>query len=115
MSDLVTYEFINPSDAIVFDAASDEVAALAALVVGCGQCSARRTDAGRNDLVIGFAMFGGDGGYAQAYGRSIAEGFQALAADVVSACHSFRIANGERTSLTDWCRAAHAIQLGVAA
>ncbi|MBX9853883.1 MAG: hypothetical protein K2Y26_00030 [Gemmatimonadaceae bacterium] len=105
------YEFINPSDAIQFDASSDEVAALAALVVGRGQCSARRIDAPNHELVVGFAMFGGDGGFRECYGRSIADGLTALAGEVEQACRSFRLTKGERTSANNWCEYAHGLRL----
>lgn len=104
---LKTYEFINPSDNILFDAPSDEVAALAALYVGGGKCSAKNV-ADPEWNVIGFAMFGGDGGYKENYGRDMVEGFNALTPEVVTACHSFRLASGgEPTSLSDWCAYAH--------
>lgn len=106
-----TYEFINPSDAILFDAPSEEVAALAALVVGRGTCSARRIDAPNRELVVGFAVLGGDGGYHASYGRSISDGLTALAGEVEAACHTFRLANGERSSTNDWCGYAHGLRL----
>ena len=51
---LATFEFINPSDHIVFDAPDDECAALAALVVGEGRCGAKRESDG--ERVIGLAL-----------------------------------------------------------
>lgn len=105
----IVYEFVNPSDAIEFEASSDEVAALAALVVGGGRCAATRKDT-RVD-VIGLALFRGDGGYAERYGRSLTDALTALATEVNAACHSFRIVKGERTSLNDWCGHAHSITL----
>lgn len=113
-----TYEFINPSDRIEFDATCDEVAALAALVVGQGLCSAQRVHGGPKatpdkELVVGFAFVLGDGGFAERYGRSVEDAIKALASDVVASCHSFRLVNGTRSSLSNWCGYAHAIQLNL--
>jgi hypothetical protein len=104
------YELINPSDPIEFSAESDEVAALAALVLGVGSYSARRLINGQavGPQVIGFAFFGGDGGYQTIYGRSLNEGMSALRAELTSAFASFRIkGGGERSSLSDICAVAH--------
>ncbi len=101
MTALSTYEFINPSDAILFDAPSDEVAALAALFVGGGKWGAKRVD--NDESVVGL-------GFAETYGRSINDAFEVLADDVVAACHSFRLKSGERTSMSDWCGFAHSVE-----
>jgi hypothetical protein len=105
----VTYEFINPSDGIVFDAPDDECAAIAAIVVGDGKCTAKRTDSGES--VIGFAFLVGDGGFKEKYGRDLGDALEERAHDVVTACHSFRLIDGKRSSLSDWCGWAHGVQL----
>lgn len=104
----VTYEFINPSDKILFDAPDDECAALTALLVGGGQCGAKRVDTG--ERVIGLALFGGDGGFAERYGRDLDAALDARVAEAVAAAHTFRLASGRRTSLNDWCAFAHNIR-----
>lgn len=102
--EVLRFELINPSDPIEFDAASKEVAALAALVTGRGQYSAKLGD----DGVIGFAMFGGDGGYQELYGRTIEEGLAALKGELSAALGSFRIIGGaERSSMNNICAYAH--------
>jgi hypothetical protein len=108
-----TYEFINPSDAILFDAPDDECAALAALVVGSGQCSAK--EVGSEFNVIGFAFLGGDGGFKEIYGATAQERLTARIADVITAAHTFRIKSGERTSMNDFCGYAHSLTMRVPA
>ncbi len=111
-STLTQYELINPSDKIVFDAPSHEVAALAALIVGLGKYGAVTYNDQRTS-VIGLALFGGDGGYRDNYGRDFADGLNALGPEAVAACHSFRLANGHRSSLNDICGYAHQFKLRV--
>lgn len=89
-----TYEFVISSDAIQFDAPSDEVAALASLLVESGQCIAKEVESGNR--VIDFALFGGDGGHAERYGRTQKNVPQEVVEQAVAACHSFRLQNGGR-------------------
>jgi hypothetical protein len=106
------YELVNPSDAIEFTAASDEVAALAAIAVGAGKYSAFRLGDDETQPngpnVIGFAFFGGDAGYQETYGRSIEDGLKALNDDLATALASFGIRGGrDRSSMNDICGTAH--------
>lgn len=108
------YELINPSDPIEFSAESDEVAAIAALLIGGGTYTARRLDAPPREMVIAFALFGGDGGFEEIYGHPLADRLEALKGKVAEAYRSFRIqGGGERSSLNDICRNAHRLAAAI--
>lgn len=103
---MATYELVNPSDAIAFDAVSLPVAIVATLFVGEGRYPLRCD----GQIVFGAVAFGR--GNVDQYCRSVLGGglnetLESVSAnhtpDLIAALDSFRLTAGERTSLNDIC------------
>lgn len=99
-----TYELINPSDAIQFDAESDQIACAAAAAVGQGMYAAHAVDDGHD--VGGMALFGDDSDLKARLGGDIGAYFAANTPAIRAALRSFRYVT-RRTSMSRIVDAAH--------
>ena len=72
------YELINPSDPYTFIAASPEVAALTAFVLGEGMYGAKAKNGDASARVPSFVLGGASEWYEETFGRSVDDGLSAL-------------------------------------
>lgn len=95
------YELINPSDEIFFDAPSFKVAALTCIYLSNGAYGAKATEDGGEDVPV--MIFGWSKWWTERFGTLPEQEMTEHASEVAAALKTFRIEEGERTSLNDIC------------
>jgi hypothetical protein len=94
----VLYEFENPSDPYVFEAANREIAALTVFVIGTAYGATAESGNAADNVPI-FIFGGASEWYKETFGREPKEGMNALKREVAESFTSFMFGN-----IRDWRR-----------